>query len=385
MLKKLVYIASILIFAGSMTASAEGLTPLQRKVRDAFASIHASEKARAVKAASYNFVEEQDITTESEEQNHSIEAMAAEDSTNYDNVILATDQDDEVVTAEGEDDEFVVIHAPKKHKKNAKVKTAAEASSNQRTAKINKNWRIEALGWKSKLTGHVKIATDKSDPASGEKIDLERDTNGVDKKTVPGFKLSYKANKRSTLDFSWVKVDQDGTLNFNRKFKGVEYSANAKFDINNSMFDLAWNYRLSHNVEASGREKSYLSAILGVKSSKMEFRLNGIDSLTLNPRSEEYSKTLPVPYVGLEFGSYLSDDLYFKATARYLSLNNIKDYDVKHCDYDVALSYKVNSQNNNSDLFIDLGYRQVVYDVDGDGNDVELRYKGPYVGIEYLF
>lgn len=398
MLKKLVYIVSVLMFVSSVAASAEGLTPLQRKVREAFASIHAKEKgAIAVVTEEPKIAEEATVVEEStdvaeepdtvtnDEGCINVEALVAQDSV-VDDIIVASDQDEEVVASDGEDDEFVVIHAPKKSNTNNELvaKTAAEVSSNQRTAKINKKWSVEVLGWCNKLTGHVKIAENKNQPESGEKIDLENDTKELDENTVPGLKASYKANNRSKVDFSWVSVNKDGKLGVDRKFKGISYKGNADFDIDNAMFDLAWNYRLAHKVEATGREKRYVSAMLGVKISDMEFNIAGEDNLG-NKVSEKYSKTIPSPYVGLEFGSYFCDDLYLKASIRYLKLNDIKNYDVKHCDYDVALSYKVNYDKLDQAVFVDVGYRQVVFDVDGEGNDVELKYKGPYIGVEWQF
>ena len=391
MLKKLVYILSVLAIAGtaSTSASAENLTPLQRKVREVFAKMNETstievkaqlapeEEIKAYKANVEKKVEEESSTME---KAHVVDAMAAQDS-EYGNVILASDQEESVSSC-SEDDEFVVVHAP--IKKNRVVKTASEVSEERRTAKVGKKWNITALGWESKLTGHVKIAEDKDHPETGEIIDLEKDTRGIDKETVPGVKVEYKATNRSSFCFNWVKADQDGYINVSKNFKGKNYQADANFEINNSMFDLAWNYRLAHNVEACGREKSYVSAMLGVKASDMEFRLSGKDEFN-NTISEDYSKTLPVPYIGLEFGSYLNDNMYFKGLVRYLKLDDIKDYDIKHCDYDVALSYKLNGKNCDKDLFIDVGYRQIVFDVDGEGNDVELKYKGPYVGLEFLF
>lgn len=395
MLKKLVYIVSVLLLVGSVSASAEGLTPLQRKVREAFASIHNHYDMKAMN--SVTAVEEEPVISEEpatveksesttfEEGNVNVEALVAQDPA-VDDIIVASDQDEEAVASDGEDDEFVVIHAPKKSNTNNElvVKTAAEASSIQRTAKINKKWSVEVLGWCNKLTGHVKIAENKNQPESGEKIDLEKDTKELDENTVPGLKASYKASNRSKVDFSWVSVKKDGKLGVDRKFKGVSYKGNADFDIDNAMFDLAWNYRLAHKVEATGREKRYVSAMVGVKISDMEFKIAGEDNLG-NKVSEKYSKVIPSPYVGLEFGSYFCDDLYLKASIRYLKLNDIKNYDVKHCDYDVALSYKVNYDKLDQDIFVDVGYRQVAFDVDGEGNDVELKYKGPYIGVEWQF
>ena len=203
-------------------------------------------------------------------------------------------------------------------------------------------------------------------------------------------KLTYKHGGRSSFEFNWVKIDQDGHLlnGVQKSFKGKVYAADADFKINNSMYDLVWKYKFSHNVEESGREKSYIAGLLGIKASDMEFTFDGEATENGNPvgrRHEARSETIPVPYIGVEGGTYLGENLYLKGYLRYLKLNNVKDYDAEHADYDVSLSYKLSNKNGNQDIFMDVGYRQVSYDVDGKGNDVELKYKGPYIGLEFRF
>ena len=115
----------------------------------------------------------------------------------------------------------------------------------------------------------------------------------------------------------------------------------------------------------------------------MEFKLSG--DVAGVPQSTSYSETFPVPYIGVEAGTYLGENLYLKGYYRFLKLDGIKDYDAKHADFDISLSYKLSNKDCDQDLFVDVGYRQVSYDVDGKGNDVELKYKGPYVGLEFRF
>lgn len=364
MFKKLACMASVLAIAGTASVTAENLTPLQLRVRDTF------NKMGITVAEPVNVVASKEIKTSSENSPVVVKALAAHDS-DCCNVITACDQDNECAVCPDEDDEFVVICAPES--KTIIVNSAEDLSDCQRTAKINKKWSITALGWKSELTGYVKIAEDKND-TTAEKIDIEKDIKGLDKETVPGVKLSYKASGKSTVEVNWTKVDYDGVLGVSRTFKGKTYTANANVELNNSMYDLLWKYQLWNKKNSCDR--AYLSGILGVKASDMEF---SVSNAALGHTS--YSEIIPVPYIGLEFGTNIGNDWYFKTNARYLQIDDIKDYDAKHCDFDVSLSYKVSGKS----LFIDAGYRQVLYNVEGEGNDVELKYKGPYVGLEYLF
>ena len=387
MLKKLITVALILFIANQ--AYSQELTPLQKRVRAIFSEIRNRNQVERVKEE--KTVEETPSVQEEETSNYYVETVVEEE--NPTEIVLASEQDEVEEYEEGDgEEEIVVATAPKadneskvveENKEYSDVITAADASSKDRTAIIDKKWSIEALGWNTELTGHVKIVENKNLPNSGEVIDFERDTRNLDKKKVPGLKLSYKVGGRASIDFNWTKIEQNGVLTVAKQFKGKNYDAQADFEINNSMYDLVYKYRFSHKVEESGREKSYVAGLFGIKASDMEFKLSG--KVAGVDQSTSYSETLPVPYIGIEGGTYIGEKLYLKGYFRYLKLDGIKDYDAKHADYDVSLSYKLSNQDGNQDLFLDVGYRQVSYEVDGKGNDVELKYKGPYVGLEFRF
>ncbi len=405
MLKKLIIVAFIIFVANqAYCQEMRELTPLQKRVRAIFSEIRNRDKIETVKETEET-ADEQAVLEVTEEKT-TFEPQTEEANTE---IIMASEQEqdetEEYEEGDGEE-EIVVATAPKsdveskaveENKEYSDVITAADASSKDRTAKIDNRWSVEVLGWNSELNGHIAIARNEDDLAralaNNARIDLKDDTS-IDKKKVPGFKLAYRKGGRASFEFNWVKIDQDGHLanNIRREFKGKVYGADgtANFEINNSMFDLLWKYKFSHKIEESGREKSYVAGLLGIKASKMEFSFDGramdIDGVTpLGEVHESKSETIPVPYIGVEAGTYLGDNLYLKGYFRYLKLNNIKDYDAKHADYDVSLSYKLSNKNGNQDIFMDVGYRQVIYDVEGDGNDVELKYKGPYVGLEFRF
>jgi hypothetical protein len=300
------------------------LTPLQKRVRAIFSEIRNKDKIETVKETA----DEQAVLEVTEEKT-TFESQPEETNTE---IIMASEQEqdetEEYEEGEGEE-EIVVATAPKSEVENKAVEekkeysdviTAADASSKDRTAKINNKWSIEALGWNTELTGHVKIAENKDalsqlTDAEG-RIDLKSDTS-LDKKKVPGLKLTYKHGGRSSFEFNWVKIDQDGHLlnGVQKSFKGKVYAADADFKINNSMYDLVWKYKFSHNVEESGREKSYVAGLLGIKASDMEFTFDGEATENGNPvgrRHEARSETIPVPYIGVEGGTYLGENLYLK-------------------------------------------------------------------------
>ncbi len=394
MLKKLIAIAFLLVIANQGVSYAE-VTPLQQKVRSIFTQIKNNQQEEKT-------VYHQEGTVVDKVQY--IEAVPANDEQDTNNIVAADQEQEDEEVYENESNEIVVTTPKTNYVKDDDekddAKTAAEAYSKDRTAKINKKWSIEALGWNTELTGHVAVADNENllaQAGANARIDLENDTS-LDKKKVPGFKLAYNNGGRSSVEFNYAKIDQDGNLNvgIQREFKGKIYGAagTANFEINNTMFDLLWKYRFSHNVEESGREKSYVAGLLGVKASKMEFTFDGqatIAGAGAGPAApaqqyhEDENETIPVPYIGVEAGTYLSDNLYLKGYIRYLKLNNVKDYDAEHADYDISLSYKLSNKDGNQDIFFDVGYRQISYDVEGDGKDVELKYKGPYFGLEFQF
>lgn len=401
MLKKLITIAFILVFASqAYCQEMREMTPLQKRVRAIFSEIRNRDKVVPVEQEP----SAQEIA-EAEEVIEKVNSYSAQPEENRTEIIMASEQDqdetEEYEEGEGEE-EIVVATAPKSECENKAVEekkeysdviTAADASSKDRTAKINNKWSVEALGWNSELDGHIKIAENKDalavlNDADG-RIDLKSDTS-LDKKKVPGLKLAYRHGGRASFEFNWVNVEQDGHLNngLNKTFRGKVYAADANFKINNEMYDLVWKYRFTHKVEETGREKSYVAGLFGIKASKMEFTFDGNateNGVNIGNHHEAKSETIPVPYLGVEAGTYLGDNLYLKGYFRYLKLNNVSDYDAEHADYDVSLSYKLSNEDGKQDIFFDVGYRQIVYDVEGKGNDVELKYKGPYVGLEFRF
>lgn len=402
MLKKIITVAFILSLANQVSVFAE-MTPLQLRVRSIFSQIRERNKTEVA-----NIEEVEEEKTEVEENKTPVAAVPVKDESST-QIILASDQDD--VEDEDYDDEdeeeekIVVATAPKSNqevkscedKPKYELKTAAEVASKDRKAQINKKWSFEVLSWNTELDGHVAVADNEralveAVNRGNAKIDLKNDTS-LDKKKVPGLKLAYSNGGRSSFEFNWVNIEQNGHLSGTRKeFKGKLYAADANFEINNAMYDLVWKYKFNHKVEESGREKSYVSGLLGVKASKMEFKFNGqarvVGGNNQNmeeTHEERESETIPVPYIGVEAGTYIGERVYLKGYYRYLKLNNVKDYDAEHSDYDVSLSYRLSGTDCDQDIFLDVGYRQVVYDVEGDGKDVELKYKGPYVGLEFRF
>jgi hypothetical protein len=254
-----------------------------------------------------------------------------------------------------------------------------------RMALVNRKWSIQAIGWHTDLDGHIKVVENEN-PARGQKIDLKKDTKDLDKENLFGLDCLYKLGTRSSIEFNMINVKHDGKLNVGRMFKGKNYTADTQFKIRDNIYDLLYNYRLSHNIRKNGQEKYHFSGILGVKVSDMDFGLSG---QVIGPggainEHNEYSKTLPVPYVGLEYGTFIGKMFYFKAIFRCMEVN-VKDYDAGHYDYNAVLSYRLSGDDCLHDVMFDVGYRYINYDVEGKGDDIELEYKGPYMGFDVLF
>jgi hypothetical protein len=255
-----------------------------------------------------------------------------------------------------------------------------------RKAQVNRRWSIQPLCWHEELDGHFKIVENK-DPARGQRIDLGRDAVNLDKENTFGVNCSYQVSHRGKIEFNCVNAKHDGNLGIARMFKGKNYNANSKFKIDNNIYDLLFNYDLCHSIHKDGKEKYYFGGIFGVKASDFDF---GISGQVLNQgapavtESTSYSETLPVPYVGFEYGTFIGKLYYFKAGIRYMGLN-IKDYDATHYDYNLAFSYQLSGDDCLHDLMMDVGYRYINYDVEGKGNDIDLSYKGPYLSFNVLF
>lgn len=255
-----------------------------------------------------------------------------------------------------------------------------------RTAQVNRRWCVQPIGWISDLSGNFKIVENKN-PALGQNVDLERDTVNLDKESAFGVNCSYQTSHRATIEFNTLKVKHNGNLGVARMFKGKNYTANAKYKIDNNIYDVLLNYHLWRSMSCAGRENFYISGLFGVKVSDMDFDLEGqtITAGGIQARDQSsYSESLPTPYVGVEYGSFINKVFYFKAGVRYMGLN-YGDYDGHHYDYNLKLSYRLSGDDCSHDVLMDVGYRYIVYQLDGKGNDVKLRYKGPYFGFDLLF
>ncbi len=252
-----------------------------------------------------------------------------------------------------------------------------------RTAQVNRRWSIQPLCWHEELDGHFKIVSNK-DPARGQIIKLKRDTVNLDEENSFGINCAYQTSHRGRLEFNYVGVKHNGNLNVARRFRGIDYAANSKFNIKNHIYDLLFNYDLWHSVHKDGREKYYFGGIFGVKASDMDFGIKGQAVGSPDVVSRTYSETLPVPYFGFEYGTFIGKLYYFKAGIRYMGLD-IDDYDTSHYDYNVTLSYQLSGDDCIHDLMLDVGYRYINYDVEGKGNDIDLSYAGPYVSFDVLF
>lgn len=254
-----------------------------------------------------------------------------------------------------------------------------------RNALVNRKWSIQAVGWNTGIDGHFKVVENEN-PAAGQKIDLKNDTRDVDKENIFGLDVIYKLGRRSSIGYNMLNIKHDGRLSANRMFKGRQYTANTKFRIRDNIYDLLYNYRLSHNIRRNGQEKYYFSGLLGVKVSDMEYGMAGqimAPGGAVN-HSSEYSKTLPIPYAGLEYGTFIGKMFYFKAGFRCMTAN-IKDYEAANYDYNATLSYRLSGDDCLHDVLFDIGYRHISYEVEGKGDDVELEYSGPYMGFDVLF
>ncbi len=259
-------------------------------------------------------------------------------------------------------------------------------NGSHRYAQVNRKWSVQPICWNTELGGHFKIVENK-DPALGQIIDLKKDTGNLDKENVFGVNCSYKSSHRGFIELNVIKTEHEGNFKLARMFKGVNYAANSKYTIDNHIYDLLFNYRLWHKIYNSGIEKYYIASIFGIKASDMDF---GISGQVIAPGGNagqgrtEYSETLPTPYVGIEYGTFIGKLFYLKGSIRYLG-TEIKDYDTSHYDYNATLSYRISGDDCLHDVMVDLGYRYIEYDVKGKGNDVDLTYKGPYFGFDVLF
>ncbi len=240
---------------------------------------------------------------------------------------------------------------------------------------FNKVTSIEVLGWKSDLDGTVRVEN------SGTEIDLDSDVSfGTENRF--GFRLTHVLSEKSALELSYMKHDHSGNLSKTVTFDNKNFAANANMHLENSWFDLAWSYNLtrSQEVEQPGRDAFYLDGQFGVKFSKSDINVSGVDNV-LNTRLEAgWSETFPLPYLGLNAGAQVADNLWLKGNFKIIKVN-AGGYDALHNDYSVNAALRLNPHSTDTELFVDLGYRGVKYDLEGEGDKAEIKYTGPTLGL----
>ncbi len=257
--------------------------------------------------------------------------------------------------------------------------------SKNRKAQVNRKWSLEALGWNTAMDGHFKVATD-NNPAQGQRIDIKKDTTELDREKAFGINCVYEATKRVSFAFNMLDIKHEGRLGVARTFKGRNYVAGSKFKIKDNIYDFLMDYRLWHRVYKDGIEKNKISLLLGVKTSDLDFIMEGNVFGGAGTQKVNYDKSLPIPYVGLEYGTFIGRELYFKANVRAISAN-VKDYEASHSDYTLSLAYRLSGDDCSHDMLLDVGYKSIIYDVESDklGNDIDIEYSGPYIGFDMLF
>lgn len=248
---------------------------------------------------------------------------------------------------------------------------------------INRRWKFQLLSWDTKLTGHVQISDD-DNVNKADKITFGKDIS-FSKEKIPGFRASYAWGGRTTFELSYANQDHDGKLSVPRKFNGKNFKLDASLRLQNEWVDLAWVRKLSHSFNEEGHEKSYFSGIFGIKVNYTNIELTNpvTAGLTLGARAE-WAEAIPIPYLGIEGGLLMGKSLWLKANCRIFKLN-YDEYSAEHHDYIVNVAYRLNEQNKNQDWFFNVGYRDVNYDISGDGDEVLIEYKGPIVGVDVHF
>ena len=105
--------------------------------------------------------------------------------------------------------------------------------------------------------------------------------------------------------------------------------------------------------------------MFGVKLSSTEISVTG---------------SFPVPYVGLAAGGQLADRLWLKGNFKVIKVN-AGGYDALHSDYSMNAAFRLNPHVADYEWFVDLGYRGVKYNFEGQGDKAEIKYTGPTLGI----
>lgn len=241
---------------------------------------------------------------------------------------------------------------------------------------FNKVTSIEVLGWKSDLDGTVRVEN------TGTEIDLDNDVS-FSSKTRFGFRVTHVLSEKSALEFSYMKHENSGRLVKNITFDNKKFRANANMSIENSWLDLAWAYNLtrSREVDQPGRDAFYLDGMFGIKFSNSDISVSGNENSIAAARLEAgWSESYPLPYLGLNAGAQISDNLWLKGQFKLIKVN-AGGYDALHNDYNLNAALRLNPNSKNTEWYADLGYRGVRYNLEGEGDKAEIKYSGPTFGL----
>jgi hypothetical protein len=249
-------------------------------------------------------------------------------------------------------------------------------------ADYNKVTTVEILGWNSSLDGSLNV--------EGMNIDLDRDAGMGDENRF-GLKISHVLSGKSSISLAYMSNDHSGNVNKVVTFDGKNYQAGASIDIENSWLDLTYSHNLTRGDAEEHRgnklEAFYLDAMLGVKFSSAEVSVAGRENtLAAAYLQDSWSEDFPVPYLGLAAGGQLAKNVWLKGHLKYMNVN-AGGNDALHADYGINLALKLNQNStvDETEWFVDLGYRGVKYDVDSGNDSAELRYTGPTLGIVARF
>ncbi len=257
---------------------------------------------------------------------------------------------------------------------------AWERSIKSRTGQaidFNKVTSVEVYGMKSNLDGKVNV--------DGLNVDLDSEANFDDETTI-GLKINHVLSDRGRLTFSYLKQDHSGRINKAVTFKNRNYQANASADIEANWFDLTYAHVLttSEKNDDASHECFYLDGLLGVKFTDLDLSVTGVEPLTNAYVRNSWSESYPVPYLGLAAGGQLGDNFFLKGQIKYINVN-AGGADMQHFDYGINAALRLNPNSKDTEWFIDLGYRGVKFDGDSDGDEAEVKYRGPTFGIVARF
>lgn len=243
--------------------------------------------------------------------------------------------------------------------------------------RFNKVTSIEFFGWKTDLDGVVNIE-------NGTDIDLDRDV-GFGNENRFGLRISHVLSRKSALELAYFKHDHSGTINRAVRFENRNYQASANMRLQNSWLDLVWSYNLinSKEVDEQGRDAFYLDGQFGVKINSSEISVSGRDALGVR-LEESWSEAFPVPYLGLAAGGQLSERLWLRGNLRIIKVN-AGGYQAMHNDYSLNAALRMNPGKASTEWFMDIGYRGVRFNLEGEGDKAEIRYTGPTLGTFVRF